>query len=291
MAMTGDFTGVRIVAVIPTFNEFSELRQVIDSLNTQAIKLTAIIVVNAGTALPVDIANDVQEIQVEPKNYWTACVNIGLDASLSHDPEYVFLTNADTYALPGTIEALLRVCGGGKNTVACSPAYIKNSKGIQLLYSHQDPMGFLLYGRLIRPWIQLSDAPKDNFPIVLTGGQGVLLPRSAVDEFRMDVIQFPQYASDHDLWLTMREKSWQLILSPMAGVVNLRTLSENRATGLIAKIKKLWWRMSSNMAPESLIVMWRLRRKHLNLPTALISTAISFLLRWTIGLPKILRRT
>lgn len=278
----------RIVAVVPTFNEPAELRRVVESLVTEPVTKT--IVINAGDPLPEDLAGMVQEVRVASDCYWTECVNIGFKAALDEGCTHVYLTNADTYALPGTVAALLAESFRNR-TVCCSPAYIEGGDGVRLLYSHQDPMGFLLYGKLVRWWNLPSEAPKEPFPIVLTGGQGVLLPRGAVEQFQLDTKRFPQYASDHDLWLTMKNKDWQLLLVPQGGVVNVRTLSANRAQGTFAKLKKLWWRMSSDMSPEGLRTMWRLRRKHLPLIVAVYSTAISFVLRWTIGLPKILKRT
>ncbi len=291
MATIHDADGTRIVAVVPTYNENEDLERVVDSLLAQGIACLTIIVVNAGGALPPSFSDKVVEVKVGADCFWTSCVNIGLDRAKDFSPDFVYLTNSDTYALPGTLSALLDFAVGHKKCVACSPAYIESGGDIRLLYSHQDPMGVLLYGRLVRPWSGLDDAPREQFPIVLTGGQGVLFPASVIEEFRLDAKAFPQYASDHDLWLTMRSRGWGLWVVPQGGVVNTRTLSANRASGFVAKMTKLWWRMSSEMAPESLIVVWRLRRKHLAWSLAVVSTLVSFLLRWTVGLPKILKRT
>jgi hypothetical protein len=143
----------------------------------------------------------------------------------------------------------------------------------------------------VRPWARPDDAPSEPFTIVLTGGQGVMFPSSVALEFKMDERNFPHYASDHDLWLQLRRAGWRLDLLPGTGVVNTRILSAQHARSLGDRIKKLWWRMTSDKTPESWRIMWRLRRKHLSLPTAIVSTLVSFVLRWSVGLPKILRRT
>jgi hypothetical protein len=93
------------------------------------------------------------------------------------------------------------------------------------------------------------------------------------------------------LWLQARKGGWKLEVVPSAGVVNTRTLSASHAKGFFQKLGRLWWRMTSDKTPESWRIMWRLRRKHLPLPVAMFSTVVSFGLRWTVGLPKILRRT
>ncbi len=280
-----------VLAIVPTYNEPVELRRVVASLLDQQSVDLRILVVNAGAPLPQDIASRVEELPVDDQHYWTHCIDKGLAIAAARQCDFIYLTNADTYALPGTIAALLEHAIDHPQTVACAPAYIETADGIRLLYSHQDPMGLLLYGRLIRPWVNANDAPAEPFQIVLTGGQGVLFPASIAREFRVDSKNFPHYASDHDLWLQLREAGWRLDLLPKTGVVNTRVLSAHHTPTLGGKLKKLWWRMTSDKTPESWRIMWRLRRKHLFLPVAVVSTIVSFALRWTVGLPKILRRT
>lgn len=280
----------KVLAIIPTYNEPEDLRRVVDSLLAQDVEVD-VLVVNAGDPLPSDIAAKVKLIDVDDAHYWTHCIDVGLKAAASLSHPFIYLTNADTYAFPGTVRALLETASANEKTVACAPAYIETNDGIRLLYSHQDPLGFLLYGKLVRTWTSPQDAPSQGFPIVLTGGQGVLFQSSVAREFRIDSTNFPHYASDHDLWLQMREKGWRLILLPQTGVVNTRILSAHHAKTIGEKFKKLVWRMTSDKTPESWTIMWRLRRKHLPLFVAVLSTVISFGLRWTVGLPKILRRT
>lgn len=280
-------SGSKVVAIVPTYNEPEELARVVDSIKGQ---VNRILVINAGDALQSSFSGSVEEVRVPADHYWTHCIAKGFEIAAAGPEEFAYLTNADTYALPGTVESLLVYAQGHEKTVACAPAYIETDGAVELLYSHQDQMGSLLYGRLIRPWSTPADAPTEPFEIVLTGGQGVLFPSSVCQEFQVDVANFPHYASDHDLWLQMKVRGWKLMLLPKTGVVNMRTLSANRAHG-IAKLKKLFWRMTSDLTPESWRIMWRLRRKHLPFIVALFSTVVSFGLRWTIGLPKILRRT
>ncbi len=280
-----------VLAIVPTYNEPDDLRRVVESLLSQGIAGLHILVVNAGSPLPTDIAERVEVSTVDSGHFWTHCISKGLEAASHRDFGYVYLTNADTYALPGTLGQLLEHASANDLTVACAPAYIEAENGVKLLYSHQDPMGFLLYGRLIRPWANIDDAPSQPFQIVLTGGQGVLFPSRVAREFKVDTENFPHYASDHDLWLQLRAAGWRLDLLPKTGVVNTRILSAQHAASIGDKLIKLWWRMSSDKTPESWRIMWRLRKKHLSLPVAVVSTLVSFVLRWSVGLPKILRRT
>ncbi len=280
-----------ILAIVPTYNEPDELRRVVESLRNQEVDGLHILVINAGMPLPSDVSALVETVAVDDQDYWTHCIAKGFEVATDRQHEFIYLTNADTYALPGTLTALREHAQTHPKTVSCAPAYIETEQGVSLLYSHQDPMGFLLYGRLIRPWAGVGDAPSEPFPIVLTGGQGVLFPSSVARDFKVDAVNFPHYASDHDLWLQLREAGWRLDLLPKTGVVNTRTLSAHHAKSMGERLRRLWWRMTSDKTPESLRIMWRLRRKHLALPLAIVSTLVSFGLRWTVGLPKILRRT
>jgi GT2 family glycosyltransferase len=279
------------LAIVQTYNEHDDLRRVVDSLTSQNTEGMHNLVVNAGEPLPADIAGRVEEARVSADHYWTHCVAVGFAAAAERDFAFIYMTNADTYALPGTVQALLGYAMKHERTVACAPAYLETQQGVRLLYSHQDPMGVLLYGRLVRAWSKPEEAPDREFEIILTGGQGVLFPSSVAREFPMDEANFPHYASDHDLWLRLRKAGWRLVLLPKTGVVNTRLLSASPAGSLGKKLRKLWWRMTSDKTPESWRIMWRLRRKHLALPLAVVSTLVSFGLRWTVGLRKILRRT
>ncbi|MCH8977622.1 MAG: glycosyltransferase family 2 protein [Armatimonadetes bacterium] len=280
-----------VVAIVPTYNEPDELRRVVESLVSQGVDGLHLLVVNAGDPLPESIASLVEEVRVDPECYWTHCINKGFEIVRGRAYGFVYLTNADTYALPGTLAALLEHASSDEKSIACAPAYIESQEGVRLLYSHQDPMGFLLYGRLIRPWADRTDQSDRPFEIVLTGGQGVMFSAKVLEEHGMDEVNFPHYASDHDFWLTLRKDGYRLTLLPQTGVVNTRVLSAQHATGFGAKMKALRRRMTSDKTPESWRIMWRLRRKHLPWPVAVLSTVVSFGLRWTVGFPKILRRT
>ena len=280
-----------VVAIVPTYNEPDDLRRVVESLLSQGVEGMHVLVINAGDALPDDIASRVEEVNVDENHFWTRCINKGFETVRDRGYDFVYLTNADTYALPGTVSALIDHVRSSEKAVACAPAYIEEGEEVKLLYSHQDPIGILLYGRLIRPWTDTSDAVDEPFKITLTGGQGVLFCSNVLKDHQMDEVNFPHYASDHDFWLTLREHGYTLTLLPKTGVVNTRILSDKHEKGFGRKMKGLWYRMTSDKTPESWKIMWRLRKKHLPWPVAVFSTIVSFGLRWTVKLPSILRRT
>lgn len=280
-----------IDVVIPTYNEFDVLKRTVDSVIEDGGEAARILIVNAGERLPPDIARFVEELPVPSDHFWTASVEMGFAHLRPRNPRWVMMLNADTDLLPGTLRALYEVASAYPNVVAVAPAYIREPDGtVRLLYSDQDQMGFLLYGRLRRPWTSPEDAPSEPFEIALAGGQGMLLRGEWISRYPLDVPRFPQDGGDHDLWLRMRRDGIRLLCVPKAGVVNQRLLGAHEHVTARARLNRIWWRMTSDRTAESLRVIWRLRRKHLGLPLALVSTAVTFGVRWTIGLPKILRR-
>jgi len=281
----------RIAAVIPTYNEVDLLTACIESLESQGDPALEIVVANAGDPLPPELASRITELDVPDNFFWTACIDAGVQAAKDRC-DYFLFTNADTTFLPGSLALLREAVEGKSKTIACSPAYIQlGDQPVTLLYSDQSDLGPLLYGKLVRRWTNPADAPKEPFPIDLTGGQGVLIPSVLFKEAAMDIARFPHYASDHDLWLQARSKGYKLLLVPQAGIINKRDFNETKRKNLGPLFKALRKRMTSVYTPESWPIMWRLRRKHQGPVVGFFTTLTSFGLRWTIGLPKILRRT
>lgn len=280
-----------IAAIIPTFNEVELLDACVTSLTSQGIEQLEIVVVNAGDPLPPDWQSRVTELKVPSDHFWTACMDAGVQ-TVRDRADFLLFTNADTTFLPGSVRLLLQQALAKPNVIACSPAYVQvQSQPIELLYSHQSDLGPLLYGKLVRPWVSLKDAPKVPFAIELTGGQGVLMPARLFDRAALDLKNFPHYASDHDLWLQARRLGFELELVPQAGIVNHRSFNDGGAKNQGSLMRRLWARMSSEYKPESWVLMLRLRRKHQGPVLGFATALISFGLRWTIGLPKIVKRS
>lgn len=281
-----------LAIVIPTFNEPDLLQECLASLDWPEDLDVTLVIVNAGDPLGFELPSNAVEVKVSSDCFWTASVEAGFDYIRHHDFDWAMLANADNTFYPGSIGRLLELSRSGPNIVAACPAYIRvGDEPERLLYSDQLDLGILLYGKLNRRWTAPSEAPDAPFPIELTGGQGVLFPASLLKEFATDPKRFPHHAGDHDLWLQMRHKGVKVMVEPKAGIVNLRVLGGKHATGFWPKLKKLWWRLGSDLTQDSPKVMWRLRAKHLAFPTAVVSFLVSFLARWTIGFPKLLKRT
>lgn len=280
--------GQRIAAVIPTYNEVELLMACVESLEAQNDPELSIIVANAGEPLPDFLASRVTELDLESDSFWTASIHEGVQEALASGADFVLFTNADTTFLPGALPALREVAGD--DTIACSPAYEQIGDGpIRLLYSDQDEVGKLLFGKLTRRWSEPNDAPSEPIPIQLTGGQGVLMPARLFHEAKMDFGRFPHYTSDHDLWLQARKLGYKLVLCPRAGIVNRRELQKSRNQKRQSLPSYLWKRLWSEYTPDSWTTLWRLRRKHQGPILGFFTTLANFAIRWTAGLPKILR--
>lgn len=282
----------RIAAIIPTYNEVELLAACVQSIASQNIPNLHIIVVNAGDPLPEALVDSIAEEHKVPNDFfWTACMFEGVNLAKELNADYCLFTNADTQFLPDSISKLLKAVEGQTRTIACSPAYVPTENGeLRLLYSDQSDLGPLLYGKILRRWEKPADAPVEPFDIQLTGGQGVLIPMSLFEAAQVDVERMPHYASDHDLWLQARKLGYRLLLVPQAGIVNHRDFNDKKERSE-SLARSLWRRMTSVYTPESWPLMWRLRRKHQGPIIGLATTLVSFGLRWTIGLPKIIRRS
>lgn len=280
----------RIAAVIPTFNEVELLTACVDSLLSQSDPALSVVVVNSGGPLPAELAAKVTVIDVPSNYFWTACIDEGIKHAKRAGFELVMFTNADTTFLPNSVSELRKILEGKDKVIACSPAYIQTGEEpLRLLYSDQRDLGILLFGKIVRRWEVPGDAPDEPIKIQLTGGQGVLMPIDLFDRAAMDVQKLPHYASDHDLWLQARKLGYTLVLTPKAGIVNKRQLNETRKRDDITLGEFLWKRHWSPYTPDSWPVIWRLRRKHQGPILGFVSAFLNFGIRWTLGLPKILR--
>lgn len=283
---------VRLAVVLPTFNEPELLRECMASLEFPRSVLSTILIVNAGDPLGFELPANAVEIKVPSDHFWTASVAAGLEYARAGAFDFVMLANADNTFLPGSVEKLLRLARSGAKIVASSPAYIQvGEEPVELLYSDQLDLGILLFGKLNRRWNVPAEAPVEPFEIELTGGQGVVFSTRLLEDVAMDPDRFPHHAGDHDFWLQARKKGWTVMVEPQAGIVNRRVLGGKHAVGTWAKVGKLIWRLRSDLTQDSPRVMWRLRAKHLPLPVALVSFLLSFGMRWTIGFPKLLKRS
>lgn len=282
----------KLAVLIPTFNEEALLTRFIDSLEFPEGLDHETVVINAGKPLGEALARRVTEIQVPESFFWTASMQAGFEyVGRKGTFDYAMMGNADTVLLPGSIQALAEELEKNPKYVACCPAYMKlGDDPMTLHYSDQKDWGFLLYGKMMRRWNTYEDRPKESFDIQIIGGQGVMFRADLCAKYQLDPNRFPQASGDHDFWHTLRRKEGvQLRCVPAAGSVNLRQMGvqPGRKKGFF---RRIWQRMWSDKTGDSVPLMWRLRRKHLGPVLAVPSTFVTFLLRYTVGFPKMLKR-
>ena len=275
--------------IIPTYNELEELQKCLATLEFPEGLDIKVLIINAGDPISFPDRPYVEVIKVPSDHFWGTCIRVGFEEVIKRGGfDYVMLANADTTFLPGSIQGLFDYVKTHPRHIAVCPAYdLVDGKPV-IHYSDQLQWGFLYYGKINRRWETLADAPKDPIEVELVGGQGVMFEADELAKFPMDDKRFPQAAGDHDLWVRFRQAGYKLMLIPTTGIVNERPLSQKRKKSLMAT---LWWRMTCKEQGESIFVMWNLRRKHLSLPSAVVSFLISFIGRWTVGLPKIIGRS
>jgi len=276
----------QIAATIPTFNEPELLARCVQSLRDEDPSLL-IVVGNAGDPLPPELAAKVVELKLPGTSFWTESMRAAVEKALELGAEAVLWMNADCRLMPGSLARLRALASSDQKVIAASVAYEEDGSGAKtLIYARQDDLGILRYGKIGRLWAAPSEAPAQPYRTDLIGGQGVLIPAELARALPLDPANFPQYAGDHDFWLGARALGWTIWVDPQAAVVNGRGFNSRTKS----RLENLVWRMTSPMASESGITMWRLRRKHLPFPVAVLSWWVAFLMRWTLGLPKILKR-
>lgn len=278
---------LQIAATIPTFNEPDLLARCVQSLREEDPALL-IVVGNAGDPLPPELAAQVVELKLPGTAFWTESMRAAVAKALELGAEAVLWMNADCRLMPGSLARLRSLASLESRVIAASVAYEEDSAGARtLIYARQDDLGFLRYGKIARPWTSTDQAPTQPYRTDLIGGQGVLIPAELARALPLDPANFPQYAGDHDFWLGARALGWTIWVDPQAAVINDRGFNARTKS----RLENLAWRMTSPMASESGITMWRLRRKHLPFPIAVASWWVAFLMRWTLGMPKILKRS
>lgn len=278
-----------IAAVIPTFNEVEVLRQAVDSLLEQEYPNLTVFVVNAGDPLPEDFRAKVQEIPVPSDFYWTMSIGRGFEVVKERGFDFVLMLNADTAMTTGSLELLLAEASK-PNTVACSPAYMRQPDGTtELMYSGEKFHPLLFHFRLQREWDRMEDAPKEPYETAITGGQGVMFDGRLLQKYSVDPARFPHNKGDFDLWLSMKRDGIRLMMVPAVGAINLRAFGEHAKQDGKIRLKKLWARATDIRSNDSWPIMWQIRRKHQPLPLALLSFALMYPWRQVKGVVDTLR--
>lgn len=272
----------RIAVLVPTFNEPAVLRDCIGSLLAQTGQDLDVIVINAGDPLPSDIRSRITELNVPADHYWTACIDNGLRFAISRSAyTHIMLLNADNAVFPDAAALLLAEAVKDDNTVVCCAAYTHTAEGdLETVYTHQEERGKLLLFRLCRAWANPCDAPERPFTTANAGGQGTLFSIKLLSRVWPDVARFPHYMGDTDLWLQVRRAGGQLVVVPKAGAVNLRPFRHTLGATRRERLRSVWWKFTSPNSLDSLVIVWRLRRKHLGLPRAIKSFAFVVPLRF-----------
>ena len=145
--------------------------------------------------------------------------------------------------------------------------------GLGLRFSHDLVIPFLMHNYMRCDWRFREDAPEGVIEAGVAGGQGVVFSASYLDKVRLDPKNFPQARGDHVFWAAMKRAGAKLYFVSKAGIVNRRPLSE----GVLPKgfnLKAVWKYMTSEYAPESVVIMWRYRRATLPLAAAIPSFII-----------------
>ena len=250
----------KLAVIVPTYNEFECLDKCIDSLlNQQGIDLD-IFVINAGAKLPPEIQAKVKEYSVPSNYFWGACIERGFEILREEKYPFIMLMNADTTIIPGSIKHLIDLAKVNEHYIACSGVYVEEKGKLKTQYTNVQCDRIYAWRPLRKLWDDFDCAPDEPIEIDIICGQGVLFSKVLIDQLSVDYKTFPHDKSDHDLWISAREKGYRFWIVPQSGVVHGRERNPS-----------LWHQFTHIF--YYCYLQWKLAKKHLPIHLALLSFA------------------
>ncbi len=238
---------IRVEIVTPVHNRRDETLSCLRSIarsDTTGIELHTIIVDDGSTDGTAEaVANEFPDVEIVKGSgelWYTAGANLGMEAALEHDPDYVLLINNDQEFDEECIRLL----------VECSERHERSIVGALLLdRDHPDrvfqvsPKWDTLKGGF-RHWFKqtVATVPQGPWRVEIIVGNCVLIPADAIRQMGvMDAKRLPQYG-DAEYTPRLRRAGWQLLIEPRARVFCKPNdvITGFRALPLSQKLKKLF---------------------------------------------------
>jgi GT2 family glycosyltransferase len=214
---------VRIEVVTPVHNR-KELTlrclRSLESADLTGIDLHIIVVDDGSTdgtsdALRAEFPN-VSIIQGDGNLWYTAGTNLGLEAAVVRDADYVLAINNDCEFDPAFLQSMLQTARTNPRTVV---------GGVLINWDDREsifqvaPKWNVWWGGM-RHWVKQSihTIPSEPWEVELIVGNCVLFPAAAIKEVGfMDARRLPQYG-DAEYTPRMRKAGWKLMIDPRAKV-------------------------------------------------------------------------
>jgi GT2 family glycosyltransferase len=194
----------RILGVVPTFNRISMLRECVDSMIVQSVRIEKILIVNSGP--PEDMAELLKVysdrlviIDVDEKNWWADCMNIGISHALREGADYILAMNDDTFLDSKALGCLLETAAEYPGCIIGS--IVKDRNDSERLINDGVGSRYTKYRWLPYKKIVGNVQGRDIYYTEGHSGRGVLFPASVYQTVGLyDVERFP-HRGDRDFSL------------------------------------------------------------------------------------------
>jgi len=258
---------MKIVAIIPFYNNFDDIKNCVDSLKRSRGISPQIFLIDgkctdATPAKLKDAYHDIEILGGEIERFWTGCIAIGIREARRRQVDAVFLLNSDNEVHPDTLQKLTDFSHKNPGSIISALVLDKNTSMIRYAGVLIDPGK----GKYIP--IGLNEIEegqwtnREAFETQMTWGEGVLIPLSVFDQVDPpDEITFPHYGGDADFSLRAREKGIKIWVKPNAIVTNQKPPGQIQINNLpVLKRLKFW--LFDIRSHYNLKMVWRFESRH-----------------------------
>lgn len=227
---------MKVAAVIPVFNGWSETRTCLQRLRASRYPDLRVYVVDHGstdgTAMGLVEFPEVTRVVASSDLWWSGACNRGIAAARQEGATHIVLLNNDSYVEADTLDRLVTHAAMVPDAViAPLQSSLQSGKTWVPAATTCFLLGFptLALHRAVRPDRVLTEAR------LILGGRGTLIPVSVFDRVGLlDEENLPHYGADHDFYLRCRRRGVRLLIAHDARVI----VDEHRTT-LAARARHL----------------------------------------------------
>lgn len=209
---------LKVVAIIPSFNRRRHLIDVLNDLSnqrTEGIELNVCVVIDGSVDGSVEEVTkfhpDVRKIQGDGSWYYTRCINEGVAAMRSFNPDLILTLNDDIRLKPNYVQHLLKgyASVGKKGVMGSLSVTCDESNRITFAGITDIKWWRMKWVNRIEPMTELKPGELSGVgPSKVLPGRGMLIDRALFDELNGFDERLPQYGSDDDFCLRAQKKGY-----------------------------------------------------------------------------------
>jgi GT2 family glycosyltransferase len=211
MNMKENNTGIKIGAIIPTFNRKDSLRKCLQCLKEQgqvsggpAWSLAIIVVVDGSTdGTPDMLGKEFPEAEIVTGNgnwWYTKCINEGIKRAMALDCTFVLTLNDDLTFDPGYLNTILADHFSAGNRSVIGSVSLSSGEPRLITFAGVRKIDFMLKEYNYIP--KFSPIREEDIsglkPSIVLSGRGILYPMDLFTEYGLYDERLPQYSSETD---------------------------------------------------------------------------------------------